>query len=432
MTLCYLGGAAVMLFALPSSDFLDKAFIGAEALASGLPRTPATPAVGGTAAVPTDRPDRTCDGFTLFTTADDCRATLLDMTGNVVYRWQLPFGQTFPLPSHLSSPPGDARVYWARAYLYPDGDLLAVYQFDREAPYGCGLARLDKDSNLRWAFAGAAHDDVDVGPDGRVYALVHRRLGQRLPGLDALPAEAVTDDLVVLSAQGHALDTVPLLEVLNDSSYSLALGAGQAPEPRGAVRRTDTPFARPAVDVLNAAGVKVLHPALAPKFPLFKVGQVLLSLRGRDAVAVVDAERRAVVWAASGRWRGQSDAEFLGNGRLLLFDNFGLPRQARVLEYDPVTQAYPWCHVRDTLTPVRAGRAGTAQRLPGGNTLYIDPDGGRILEETESKEVVWEYLTPAPSSSQGPEAASRGRVTGARRYAPGDLTFLGGGVHVRP
>jgi hypothetical protein len=432
MALCYLGGAAVMLFALPSSDFLDKAFIGAQALVAGPPPAPPTPAVEGGAAVTTDHPDKTCDGFTLYTTADGCRAALLDMAGNVVHRWQLPFRQAFPRPAHLPAAPGDERVYWARAGLCADGDLLAVYQVDGEAPYGRGLARLDKDSNLRWAFAAATHDDVDVGPDGRIYAVVHRRLPQKPPGLDALTGEAVTDDLVVLSPAGQPLDAVPVLGALLDSPYALVLNAGQAPQPKGTLRRTDTAFALPDGDVLHVTGVKVLDPARAPQFPLFNAGQVLLSLRGRDAVAVVDVERRAVVWAANGLWRGQYDAAFADNGRLLLFDNLGSPRQARVLEYDPLAQAYPWCHVHDSLAPFRAARGGTAQRLPGGNTLFIDPDGGRILEVTAGKQLVWEYSTAADSAPAGPRGSARGRVTGARRYAPGELAFLNGGAHVRP
>src|SRR5690348_81980 len=82
--LCYLFGAAVVFFQLPSYDFLHKAFTGAEAWHErgkpGLnPFNP--PDTEGGDGIPVDNPSLTCDGFTLVTTAQGARATLLDMRG---------------------------------------------------------------------------------------------------------------------------------------------------------------------------------------------------------------------------------------------------------------------------------------------------------------------------------------------------------------
>ena len=50
---------------------------------------------------------------------------------------------------------------------------------------------------------------------------------------------------------------------------------------------------------------------------------MLISLRNLDTIAVLDRQKRSVIWAAGGIWRIQHDAEFLDNGHLLLYDNFG-------------------------------------------------------------------------------------------------------------
>ncbi len=34
------------------------------------------------------------------------------------------------------------------------------------------------------------------------------------------------------------------------------------------------------------------------------------------------------------------------------------------------------------------------ERLPNGNTLITESDGGRLLEVTPAGEIVWEYLNP--------------------------------------
>jgi hypothetical protein len=36
----------------------------------------------------------------------------------------------------------------------------------------------------------------------------------------------------------------------------------------------------------------------------------------------------------------------------------------------------------------------SAQRLPNGNTLITEGNGGRIIEVTPKQEIVWEYISP--------------------------------------
>src|SRR5207237_471577 len=100
-------------------------------------------------------------------------------------------------------------------------------------------------------------------------------------------------------------------------------------------------------DYLHTNSVKVLGRARATAFPQFKAGQVLVSLREVNLLAVLDLDTRAVVWATGGGWRKQHDAEFLDNGHLLVYDNEGAGEEARVLEYDPATRAVPWSYAHE-------------------------------------------------------------------------------------
>jgi hypothetical protein len=184
--------------------------------------------------------------------------------------------------------------------------------------------------------------------------------------------------------------------------------------------------------LLHANSVRVLPRALAAKFPLFKPGQLLISLRNLDLLAVVDRERRSVVWASGGIWRAQHDAEFLENGHLLLYDNLGaFDKHTRIVEFNPLTQAIPWCYAHENSTPFSASKRGMKQRLPNGNTLIVDPDNNRLFEVTRDKEVVWEIF--CPSSPVTPDQRpQRLRITSAWRYRPEELTFLRGLAHARP
>jgi hypothetical protein len=434
----YLCGAAAMFYELPSCDFLTKAFAGATAWyergRSTLPLHPGTPSSAMLAKVTVDQVERTYDGFTLYTATNGPRATLLDMRGTVVHWWELPFRQAWPHAPHVEDPLPDNQIHWFRCHLYPNGDLLAIYHADGDTPYGYGLVKLDKDSKLLWAYANRVHHDLDVGEDGTIYTLTQKIIDEPPAGLEFVSTPCLTDSLVALAADGRELETIPLLQAFVSSPYAPVLDSvpyhltmrylGGGPAPSRSQRR------QIRQDLLHTNSVKILSRALAPRFPSFQSGQVLLSLRNLNALAVLDLASRRVVWAAQGIWRMQHDAEFLDNGHLLLYDNGGSPRGVRILEYDPLTQAVPWLYADEKRRHFRARFRGASQRLPNGNTLIVDPDHGRLIEVTPDKELVWESVSSFvdSQSASSPEYP----INDARRYSADELTFLKGVARARP
>jgi hypothetical protein len=141
---------------------------------------------------------------------------------------------------------------------------------------------------------------------------------------------------------------------------------------------------------------------------------------GAPAVHRSDPDSGKVVWAARGPWHAQHDPSFRDNRHLLLFDNLGSPAGSRVLEYDLRTHAFPWSYPGETGTPFFSRIRGMCQRLPNGNTLIVNSDGGEVFEVTPAREDVW--------------SCSCGRVdlNSARRNTPDHLPFLKGGPRERP
>jgi hypothetical protein len=165
--------------------------------------------------------------------------------------------------------------------------------------------------------------------------------------------------------------------------------------------------------------VRVLTPKLAPRFPLFKAGQLLISVRELDTIAVLDIPTRSIVWAARGPWRSQHDPQFLDNGRLLVFDNLGSPGRSRVVEYDPASRSILWEYSDEDSPAFVTNLRGMSQRLPNGNTLIVNSVGGNLLEVTRDRQLVW-------------SCSCFILVTSARRYASDRLTFLKEGQRARP
>jgi hypothetical protein len=394
------------------------------------------PESDGGEGVTVDQPSRTYDGFTLFTTTEGPRATLLDMRGQVVHQWELPFRRAWPRPPHVQDPLGDEKIHWFRCHLFPNGDLLAIYQVDSDTPCGYGLVKLDKDSRLLWKYEGRVHHDLDVDEKGTIYTLTHQLKRKAPAGLDYLPTPYVSDSLVVLTPDGQEVESVPIEDAIRDSAYSLLLSTSIAeqavPKDRAPVTSAFDSILQPTKgDLFHTNSVKVLPQTLGRKFPLFRVGQVLISLRSLHCLAVLDVRKRSVVWAARGPWRIQHDAEFLDNGHLLLFDNHGWSKGCRVIEYDPVTQAIPWVYSDADSSPFHAGFRGMKQRLPNGNTLIVDPDNRRLFEVTRSKELVWESFPPFPPVPPNQQPRARA-ITSVWRYRADELTFLKGVGRARP
>jgi hypothetical protein len=426
----YVLGAAVIFFELPSSSFLRRAFVGGAAWHEQNQASPPPPEQQPPITVGRiDKPDKTCDGFTLCLCSGGPRATLINMRGETVHQWYAPFKLIwFDLQPGMRVPLEEEHVYFNHAHLYPNGDLLAVVEGPGNARHlseSYGLIKLDKDSRVLWKYTGSCHHAFDVAEDGTIYALSYDFVKELPHGLEFIPTPCIVDCLDVISPQGKLRKRIRLVEAFMDSPYAALLSTLEKPWLFRDLNPPDSPM--PAAqdemrrrDVLHNNTVKVLSGALAPKFPRFKPGQILISPRHLDALAVLDPAGGKVVWAVQGPWHAQHDPSFLDNGHILLFDNLGSPRGSRVLEYDPRTQAFPWSYPDDDGTPFFCRLRGVTQRLPNGNTLIVNSTEGEMFEVTPDREIVW-------SCSCGKVVLNR-----AQRFPPQQLSFLKGDERARP
>lgn len=414
--LAYILGAAAMYFGLPTSHFLGQAFNGGRAW---FERRQADPALPATIKLPlvtvtVDKPG-TFDGFTLYSAGKGTRAVLINMRGEVVHEWSTSFSKIWPNPSpdHIRAPIDDSRIHIFNSYLFPNGDLLAVLEGMGDTPYGYGLVKLDRKSNVVWAYAANCHHSVDVGEDGTVYVLTHRIVKQMPVGLEDIPTPTLVDEVVLLDGKtGVELKKISLLEAFHNGNYRNLLAPVKQAKSSTADGAAVVWREESRGDVLHTNAVHVLNSEIAPSFPLFAAGQVLISVRNLDTVAVLDTARQQIVWAKNGPWKSQHDPRYLPSGRLLIFDNLGLgTNMSRVLEYQPETQAIPWSTADDPKISFYSAVRGNCQRLPNGNTFIVSADDGQLLEVTPEKEVVW-------------DCSCHLSVANARRYRPDQVSFL--------
>jgi hypothetical protein len=327
-------------------------------------------------------PAKALNGYTLFTSGEGQRAALISMTGEVLHEWHLPFSAIWDDTAQVKKPRPDSMIHYHRAYLYPNGDLLAIYEALGDTPWGYGLVKMDKNSRLIWKYLGGAHHDLDVGPDGNIYVLTHEVTNTIIDKWRHLKPPRIDDFVVVLSPDGEMLKKVSVLDALVASPYA---------------RMVNAVAWYSKEDFLHANAIDVVDEQAAMRVSGAPGNQVLISLRELGAIGLLDMDRAVFSWALRGPWVGQHDPDLLPNGNMLLFDNYGHYGPggiSRVIEFDPRTLELVWSYTGDEARPFESKLRSGQERLANGNTLITESDGGRLFEVTRDGQIVWEYINP--------------------------------------
>jgi len=351
-------------------------------------------------------------GYT-FVTYDSIRpstARLFDLNGKLVHEWHRDFREIWPTYESKSRLPSELAFSWRYGEIFPNGDIIVVVKAHGATPYGYGLVRLDKNSKVVWARAEHFHHHFSIGSNGNIYAVMHdwRDTTDRpIPGLVDAPLRVLASTLVELSPEGEILRRVDLVDAMSSPGARELLASAFA-----------NGFDAEDWDLLHPNDAEVVEPEMAAKHPFMKAGSVLLSLRDLDALVLVDMDTQQVIWTMRGPWIRQHDPDFLENGDILLFDNRGdgVPESgSRVIQVNPSTGLVNWSYRGTAEKPFRSDVCGGNERLPNGNILITEEEGGRVFEITAEGKIIWEYTdvrmhhatrTDAPWLSNSPVDAS--------------------------
>ena len=356
----------------PALGEADLAPVDREALARqlSLPYTAGVVRASGRFGVRAWDRERAAPGVNLYLSGHAPEAVLMAMDGAVLHRWRYPFERAFP-----EREPSDDTVFFRRAALLADGDLVAIYQ-------GGGVVRLDARSRLVWRAQATPYNDLWVAPGGDRILILNKQASDR-PDLRA-DGPVLEDFVVTLDGDGRELARASLLAAFERSTFRALL------RPLGA---TADIFHSNTITVLDGAGTRASGP--------FAAGNLLVSLREIDTLAVLDPQARRVLWARRGPWRGQHEPSLLPDGRLLLFDNQGGAQgSSRVLAVEPEGGAL------EVLWPppgvaFDSQQIGSAARLGNGDLLIVESERGAALEVDAEGRVVWEFRSPHRAGARG-------------------------------
>lgn len=336
------------------------------------------------------------DGYTLYIGTQDTTARLVDMNGHEVYHWSFNYNDVWKDQKTVQSlsPLDDSYFYLRDFHLFPNGDIILMVTAGGTTPWGVGLLKLDKDSNLLWKYTNYVNNDFELGPDGQIYAIVHNIRYDRVDSLNDMPIPFLEDNIVLLDRDGQEQKKISLFNAFETSDYAGLLEQ----------LRED-----PDWDPLHTNAIEYVERDYSD-IPWLKKGYLLLSIRNLNAFAVLDPEAERIVFAKGLSTRMQHDVDLLENGHVMFFDNrgnFGNYGYTRIIELDENLNRIIWSY--DGSQEQRKFDNhffGEQERLDNENTLIVSPYEGRIFEISPAKEIVWDYYTPLVKKIEGKDHTS--------------------------
>jgi hypothetical protein len=304
-------------------------------------------------------PDRVSDGVNIVFPEFGCKEIQFqDMSGEILHRIDV---SQFPNHECYSLKPT------------PDGFLFLA------AP---NLFKFDDRGKLEWEMVDGRmyHHDFDEF-EGKVVALTQKWGSIEL---DGKRRRVKRNPLVVIEGAGVPVKEISLLELFLEPIVELGRARGIDPFAPSAVNEIGLDYAG---DLLHANSVQILRRDSA----IGEKGDVLVSLRSIDTIAVIDLDVPRVVWSwGPGVLDHQHHPTLLDNGNLLVFDNGYKRGYSRVIELEPESKTIVW-QFGGADASFYTQKRGGAYALPNGNVLVTESDHGRAFEVTRSGEAVWEY-----------------------------------------
>ena len=277
---------------------------------------------------------------------------LVDASGAPVHRWRLDYAAIDPDgPSNGNDAPH-------AMHLFRDGSALV--NFD----HGDAMARFDACGRVVWKRDGHFHHAFGPAEDGSMWTWRGDTSSQ-----DQYQYLVRFDPRT-----GRTLEEIGLVEdVLTAPAARVAFGIAREHKfmRRSAGAKID--------DLFHPNDVEVLTAAMAPAFPGMQAGDLLLSFRNNNLVAVFDPRTKTLRWQAHGPWVRQHDPDFLPDGRIAVFNNNKGREVSNILYIDPVSRVVSEAP-RPPAARFYAGAMGKLTHTPDGRLIVVDPMSGQVQE----------------------------------------------------
>ena len=312
---------------------------------------------------------------------DQSGMQLINMSGVVLHSWQVSFNKAFPEADHIKEKITDWDVEPHGAILCSNGDVIFNFEYK-------GLVKIDQDSNIIWQLPLLTHHSVYQDQDGNLWVPgkeVSRKQNKKFPLLRPPIAE---EYIYQISSNGKLIKKISILDIIYNSNEQAMLSADSK----------DSPY-KDSIDLMHLNDIELLPQSIADQFPMFETGDIMISLRNVNLIAIIDPRTERIKWQQIGPFVRAHDPDFLPNGQISIFNNNrdntsdgSIMGGSKIIGIRPGTKEIYQYFTETEESKFFTNILGDHQHLASGNILIVESEGGRIIEVNAEGKVVWSYI----------------------------------------
>ncbi|WP_171238986.1 arylsulfotransferase family protein [Ruegeria sp. HKCCA5763] len=306
---------------------------------------------------------------------------LIERDGTIVHEWNVSIFDTVGDPSFCRNPPAtEWNAIPHGTIIEPDGTITLGFE-------SCGMIKLDRCSAPVWAQTELiTHHSPNFMSNGDI-VIAGGEFVPDGPNVQWPYDDEYWEDLIfVFSPDGTLKKSKRMTDLYIENDYQAILTATGK-------------FATWINGEFHLNEVEELSPELAPAFPMFEAGDLLLSIRNRNMIMVVDAEMETIKWHQIGPWIRQHDPDFQPDGTITLYDNNTDETNpgrrsggSRIYRVDPTTGETEIVYGGTPETHFYSRERATHQMQPDGSVLVTEAQGGRVFQVDSAGEIIWEWV----------------------------------------
>lgn len=266
------------------------------------------------------------------------------------------------------------RIHPHGLIIRPDGSVITNGRAREKV-----LVSYDTCSVPNWVREDYFHHLMSSAEDGSIWVWLGR-------------GAAYGQDEVMVRFDAETGETLQEIDIIGDMLHGQPDNLVQLGLPSYFQRGTPTAGEKRTTDFFHTNDVEALSTEMAPAFPMFEAGDLLMSLRNIQTVLVMDPDTKEIKWQRQGPWVHQHDPEFRSDGLISVYNNNFQGRyelRSSVLAVNPATD-----QVTNLFESVDyySARMGQQQEISP-NVLHVSvPGEGRAFEvDIRTDRILFEF-----------------------------------------
>ena len=328
---------------------------------------------------------------------DENQIRLIKKDGTLIHKWSNNYFDHFPNKKlRVCKVVSPLLVDIHGIELNSKGEIVFNYEY-------CGTVKIDYCGKVIWTVSEKTHHSVTSSQKGGYWLLsqksfTSKNLPAHLQRYDGVLSkfEIIDDDYIKkINEHGETEFDLSISELLidNDFEYLLSFSVNSGDENR--------------IELFHSNKITELKKNLTKSFPMFREGDLLISIRDHNLLFVVDPYKKIIKWHQIGPWINQHDPEFLINGKISVFNNntiytntfinkkindINLKNLSNIMTVNPSDRSTEVVFGNKSNQQMQTTIRGDHDILQNGNIVITEFESGRVIEINNTGKILWEYL----------------------------------------